>query len=270
MTPDLTRLRDLIEASPQFRRGPAPAASDKEIREAEARVGPLPPSYRWWLAEFGRGRAGAADLAVVVPSGSTDGAGEPDGTDGVLDTYDMYEAITAEWRLSGDRLCFAVEPDCGDSYFFALDRRGEAGDGECPVVRRDGSDGDEYPVAESFAGFLAVREALSRGLGDGPNPTIACLWRSTPGVLFDNGVLVYGPHRIGERNESFEVARHAPDWVMVGEDGAGQGLFMRHHGRDRTGVHRLDPTVIDDDIAAQGDLLTDDLLGWLRAGAPGV
>ncbi|MFB7915597.1 SMI1/KNR4 family protein [Streptomyces sp. NPDC056061] len=258
----MTRLRDLIEAAPELGRGPG--APDAAIRAAEARVGPLPSSYRWWLAEFGRGRTRGADLAVVVPTGITDGADDAD------EAFDVYEDVTARWRLSGDRLCFAVEPDCGDSYFFVLDRRGEAGDGEYPVVCRDGTDGEEYPVADSFAGFLTVREALSRGLGEGPNPAVARLWRSTPGVLLDNGVLMYGPHRIAERNEAFEVARYAPDWVLVGETDGGDGLFMRRHGRDRTSVHRLDPRAIDEDIAARGDLLTDDLLGWLRAGAPGL
>ncbi|MFI6289093.1 SMI1/KNR4 family protein [Streptomyces sp. NPDC051018] len=253
MRPDLTQLRDLVEAEPGYRRVPAAAVPEAAIRGAEALVGPLPPSYRWWLAEFGRGRAGRADIASVVPPEFAD---------------DAHDAITTGWRLSGDRLCFAEEPDCGDSHFFALDRAGEAGEGEYPVVRRDGADGEEYPVAESFAGFLAVESARFRGLGDGPNPALARLWRSTPGVLLDNGVLVYGPHRIQERNESFAVARHAPHWVLIGDDGTGGGLFMRRHGRDRTRVYRLDPGAIGQDIEARGEPLTDDLFGWLRAGAP--
>ncbi|MFI9625942.1 SMI1/KNR4 family protein [Streptomyces sp. NPDC052042] len=252
MRPDLTRLRDMIDAVSEPGRGPA-ATPEPAIREAEARVGPLPPSYRWWLAEYGRGRAGRAEIASVIPVDSAD---------------DVYESITAGWRLDGTRLCFAVEPDCGDSYFFALDRDGGAGDGEHPVVCQDGTDGGEYPVAESFAGFLTVQEALSRGLREGPNPAIARLWRSTPGVLLDNGVLVYGPDLIGERNETFEVARYAPHWVLIGDDSGGGGLFMRRHGRDRTRVHRLDLGAVDEHIEANGDLVTDDLLGWLRAGGP--
>lgn len=180
----------------------------------------------------------------------------------------MDEAITAAWRLTDDRLCFAVEPDCGDAYHFALDRSGEAGAGEYPVVCRDGADGSEYPVAESFAGFLAVRAARLRGLRDGPNPAVARLWRSTPGVLLDNGVHIYGPQCTGERNETFEVSRYAPDWVLVGDDSGGDGFFMRRHGRDRTCVHRLGLGAICADVEAEGEPVTDDLLGWLRAGGP--
>ncbi|MFD0337430.1 SMI1/KNR4 family protein [Streptomyces sp. NPDC127117] len=255
MRPDLTQLRDLIEESPGFGRGPAGAVPEALIREAEARVGPLPPSYRWWLAEFGHGRAGGADIATVAPAGFAD---DPAG--------EMYEAVTAGWRRDGERLCFAVEPDCGDEYRFALDRAGE--DGEYPVVGRDGTDGSEYPVAESFAGFLAVRAALSRGLRDGPNPAVARLWRSTPGVLLGNGVHVYGPHVIQERNETFEVPRYAPGWVLVGDDSGGDGLFMRHHGRDRTTLYLLGLGAVHEDVGAAGERVTDDLLGWLRAGGP--
>ncbi|XKK39708.1 hypothetical protein HFP72_02135 [Nocardiopsis sp. ARC36] len=129
----------------------------------------------------------------------------------------MAEDLTAGWRREGARLCFCVEPGCGDGYSFALDRPGAGG--EFQVVRRDALDGDESPVAESFAGFLAVRTALALGLRDGPTPAVARLWRSTPGALLANGVLAYGPHLIGERNETFEVRRYAADWVLVGDDG---------------------------------------------------
>ncbi|MCX4845831.1 SMI1/KNR4 family protein [Streptomyces sp. NBC_00893] len=270
MRPDLTQLRDLIEESPGFARGPAGGVPEALVREAETRVGPLPPSYRWWLAEYGHGRAGDADIATVAPAGS--GESGESGRSGAAGTSaddpadEMYEAVTAGWRRDGERLCFAVEPDCGDEFRFALDRAGEGG--EYPVVGRDGTDGCEYPVAESFAGFLAVRAALSRGLRDGPNPAIARLWRSTPGVLLDNGVHVYGPHLIQERNETFEVPRYAPGWVLVGDDSGGDGLFMRRHGRDRTTLYLLGLGAAGEDIGAAGEPVTDDLLGWLRAGGP--
>ncbi|MEE1806343.1 hypothetical protein [Streptomyces sp. BE133] len=62
------------------------------------------------------------------------------------------------------------------------------------------------------------------------------------------------------------MPRYAPDWVLVGDDGGGGGLFMRRHGRDRTRVYRLDLGAIDEDVEADGDPMTDDLLGWLSAG----
>ncbi|MFD4857997.1 hypothetical protein [Streptomyces atratus] len=62
------------------------------------------------------------------------------------------------------------------------------------------------------------------------------------------------------------MPRYAPDWVLVGDDGGGGGLFMRGHGRDRTRVYRLDLGAIDEDVEADGDPMTDDLLGRLSAG----
>ncbi|GGT41949.1 hypothetical protein P6B95_40190 [Streptomyces atratus] len=41
---------------------------------------------------------------------------------------------------------------------------------------------------------------------------------------------------------------------------------MRRHGRDRTRVYRLDLGAIDEDVEADGDPMTDDLLGRLSAG----
>ncbi|MET9398738.1 SMI1/KNR4 family protein [Kitasatospora sp. NPDC002965] len=256
LRPDLTLLRELVEDSPELGRRPTRPAPEQWLRDAEARIGTaLPPSYRWWLAEYGRGRTLGADIATVVPPEYAE---------------DVHEAVSAPWRRSADRLRFAGEPDGGNEYHFALDRTGEAGAGEFPVVRRDGLDGEEYPEAESFAGFLAVHQARSRGLGDGPNPTVARLWRSTPGVLLDSGVLVYGPHGIRERNETFEVARYAPEWVLIGDDSGGTGLFMRRHGRDRTRVYRLGLGAIDENVETEGELVTDDLLTWLEeAGAAG-
>ncbi|WP_340374305.1 NADAR family protein [Streptomyces sp. SS7] len=62
---------------------------------------------------------------------------------------------------------------------------------------------------------------------------------------------------------------YAPDWVLVGDDSGGRGLFMRRHDRDRAAVYGLDLGAVEHDIEAVGELLTDDLLGWLAEGAGG-
>ncbi|MER7167962.1 SMI1/KNR4 family protein [Micromonospora sp. NPDC000207] len=243
MTPDLDRLRELLDATPGLARRPGCGVAERDLRRAEERLGALPASYRWWSAEYGVGWLGAEPVAVVGPPG-----------------YDEeHDSITAPWRHDDRRLCFLVDAD-GDAYSFALDRR--RGD-EAPVVRRSALDGDEEQVVESFAGFLTVTDALARGLGDGPNPTIAHLWRHTPGVLRDDGVLVYGPHLIGERNATFEVPAYAPGWVLVGDDSGGTGLLMRRHGRDRTSVWALDLGAISEDVTEDGEFVTDDLVTWL-------
>ncbi|KUF18066.1 SMI1/KNR4 family protein [Streptomyces silvensis] len=250
MSADFAPLRELIETSPLITTARARGSGKPEaaVEAAEGVVGPLSQSYRWWLTEYGEGAFNATEIASVAPP--------------TPDTVD----VTTE--LEGERLCFYRESDgCGGSFHFALDQwDGE----EHPVVRRDHFTGEEdEEFADSFAGFLTVQVALHSGLGEGPNPTIARLWRSTPGVLLPNGVSVYGPHVIRERNDTYEVREYAPDWVLVGDDSGGRGLFMRHHGRDRTSVYALDLGAVEHDVEANGELLTGDLVGWLAAEAYG-
>lgn len=202
--------------------GKVPSVPAASIRAAESLVGTLPPSYRWWLTEYGSGTSAGARIATVAPPGT-----RSDGDDD----------ITGGWRLDGDRLCFCAEPDGGDTYHFALDR--QSGE-EYAVVRRDPGSGQEELVADTFAGFLTTQVAVSNGLGTGPTSALARLWRSTPGVLLPNGVLIYGPHSILERNETYQVGEYAPDWVLIGDDSGGSGLFMRRHPCDRTSVYLLD------------------------------
>ncbi|MBV6703263.1 SMI1/KNR4 family protein [Kitasatospora aureofaciens] len=251
MTPDLVLLRALIDESPAIATRPGFGAPEAWIRSAESAMGPLAPSYRWWLAEYNAGELEGVPLAALAPPGGR-------GTDD----------LTAEWRLDGDRLCFYAEPG-GDTYHFALDRPAEPGTGEeHAVIRRDRRSGAEEPVADSFAGFLTVRVARAAGLGDGPTPALARLWRSTPGVLLPDGVAVYGPQDILERNETYEVSEYQPDWVLIGDDSGGRGLFMRRGSSDRESVYSLDLGAGDNDIDSPGvgEWVTDDLLGWLAAG----
>ncbi|MFF1649926.1 SMI1/KNR4 family protein [Streptomyces sp. NPDC058240] len=253
MTPDLVLLRALIDESPAIATRPGCGAPEAWIRSAESAVGPLAPSYRWWLAEYNDGELDGEPLATLAPPGER-------GTDD----------LTAEWRLDEDRLCFSTEPDGDGTYHFALDRSAESSTGEeHAVIRRDRHNGAEELVAGSFAGFLTLHVARTAGLGDTPTPALARLWRSTPGVLLPNGVQVYGPLDILERNETYEVSTYQPDWVLIGDDSGGRGLFMRRGGGYRASVHSLDLGAGDSDIDSPGvgEWVTDDLLGWLAAGA---
>lgn len=56
-------------------------------------------------------------------------------------------------------------------------------------------------------------------LAAAPNPTIAGLWRMTPGLYLNDGTAIYGPHSIAERNETYE---YVPGWVLIGDDGGGR------------------------------------------------
>ncbi|MFE5853132.1 SMI1/KNR4 family protein [Streptomyces sp. NPDC056500] len=244
MEPDLTLLRQLIEGSPAIRALPTRGVPEPALRAAESIVGTLPGSYRWWLSTYGTGTLHGSEIATIPPA----------------DHADTHDSLTAPGRLRDDRLSFYDDPDGGDSYAFALDRPTKH---EHAVVRRDHFTGEEDEIADTFAGFLTVRTALANGLRDGPNPTMARLWRTTPGVLLPNGVHIYGPDTIAERNTTYEVRKYAPHWVLIGDDSGGSGFFMRHHGKDRTSVYRLDLGALDTDPTTSGTRVTDDLLEWL-------
>ncbi|WP_405969093.1 hypothetical protein OG496_00775 [Streptomyces sp. NBC_00988] len=89
------------------------------------------------------------------------------------------------------------------------------------MIRRDGHTGAEEEAAESFAGFLTGHVARVAGVGDGPTPSLARLWRSTPGVHLPGGVVIYGPQDILERNETYKVGEYQPDWILIGDDSGG-------------------------------------------------
>ncbi|WP_209313177.1 SMI1/KNR4 family protein, partial [Streptomyces lonarensis] len=250
--PDTARLRELVLGSPAVSpAGGAAAPSVAAVAAAERVTGPLPPSFRWWLTTFGGGRIGGAETAVVAPSG----------------WQDEYDAVTAPWRREErpGLLACAEEPD-GARYWFDLTER--RADGECPVLCDAGDGLGPQPFAATFAGFPAVVVALATGQRHGPNPAVAELWRQGPGVMLPCGVQAYGPDVLPERNATYEVARWAPDWVLVGDDSGGAGLLMRRHGADRSSVYLLGLGALEPDVAAAGERVTGDLGAWLTAGAP--
>ncbi|MFF7454442.1 SMI1/KNR4 family protein [Kitasatospora sp. NPDC008115] len=241
MQADLELLRELIATTPGIVSRPGRGRPEAVIRETEAATGPLPRSYRWWLAAYGEGSLRGCPIATVEP---VEGLGEP--------------GLTEGWS-GGDRLWFHEDDDHG-RHGFALD---QAVDGEWPVVVQSPFTDEEQVVADSFAGFLTVWTALAAGLREGPNPAVARLWRATPGLRLPDGGTLSGPHTFRARNEAWEVSTYAPHWALVGEDGGGAGLFMRRHGRDRSSLYRLAPGALGGDVAEQGELLGADLFDWL-------
>jgi hypothetical protein len=41
------------------------------------------------------------------------------------------------------------------------------------------------------------------------------------------GVLIYSLNEVEERNETFEVKKYLPQYVMIGDDGGGTGLLIK-------------------------------------------
>lgn len=226
-----------------------PAVDEATMAWAEAQVGALPPSYTWWLRAGGHGTILGEEIAGIAPAEHAASA---------------VGVITEQWRGGGGLLCFHTGPD-GEAYCFERAPGHQVGD-EQVVVRVDEA-GEREQFATSFAGFLTRHDALRRGMGDGPVPALVRVWGHTPGLLRDDGVHIYGPHEIAERNETYEIAEYAPDWVMVGDDSGGSGLFIRRHGKDRSTVLLVGMGAVDAQMAEFGKEVTTDLVGWLESGA---
>ncbi|WP_454300814.1 DUF4303 domain-containing protein [Salana multivorans] len=108
---------------------------------------------------------------------------------------------------------------------------------------------------------------------EAPAPVLAELWRTAPGLLLDDGTRIYGPEEITERNETYQVAEYAPGWALVGDDSGGDGYLVRRTGpafdpvTGRLGaeVYRLGLGALTEDVPSLGEVVTDDLIGWLAA-----
>ncbi|MFT4265386.1 MAG: DUF4303 domain-containing protein [Nocardioides sp.] len=135
------------------------------------------------------------------------------------------------------------------------------------------------PLYEEWLRECAEQPALRPGSPSSaseetaPNPTVAELWRTTADLSLPDGITVYGPDDIEERNETYEVAEYAPGWSLVGDDSGGRGLLMRAtgpgfdpaRGRDAAEVFLLDLGALREDVPGEGEFVTDDLIGWLAA-----
>lgn len=53
------------------------------------------------------------------------------------------------------------------------------------------------------------------------------LWQEYEQILFDNSISIYGYAMVVERNEQYEVALYEENYLLVGDDGGGQGLFIQ-------------------------------------------
>jgi hypothetical protein len=136
---------DLVEsirrrrvAFPPFGSG----VSDAAIDGAEAELGmSLPPSYRWWLRNYGAGQIGG-DIIYGIDE---DGVGVPD-------VVQLHKADIADGLRPAHELVFAI----GNEETFHFDISGRSQSGEYPIYYREEGQPDAH-YARSFDDFLRKR-----------------------------------------------------------------------------------------------------------------
>ncbi|WP_046731449.1 hypothetical protein [Streptomyces humi] len=93
---------------------------------------------------------------------------------------------------------------------------------------------------------------------------LVTLWRVRDGLLTESGVAVYSARDIGERNATYEIARYAPGYVLVGDDSGGRGFLLRADDPDSavfsSGLGDLNPA----DFA----VVSPDFVSWLASLGP--
>jgi hypothetical protein len=141
------RLAEVIAKSERANFGDGVA--EQVIADAERHLGvAFPPSYRWWLANYGAGYVDGYELQGLFPEMIVDR--EPD----LPLTGDVvYLADLSAKRPDHPRHLLEILSYEGDEvYLLDMSRRGP--DGECPVVCRYAGSDELQDVAADFAAFL--------------------------------------------------------------------------------------------------------------------
>ncbi|MFJ9898256.1 hypothetical protein ACIQPR_33455 [Streptomyces sp. NPDC091280] len=94
--------------------------------------------------------------------------------------------------------------------------------------------------------------------------SLVALWRVRDGLLTDSGVCVYSAACVGERNATYEVARYAPGFLLIGDDSGGRGFLVPADGTDSavlaSGLGDLRP--------AHFEVVSADLTSWIESLSP--
>lgn len=140
------RLANLIKSSPHvdFGEGNGRGVSEEWIRKAEERLGlGLPPSYKWWLREYGGGEIGREEIYSIYEKEFENAAG------GDI----VFAALANETNgISGTEKLFICDPGTDEAWYF--DTTQKNADGEYPVYFYDYTDDSSELYANSFAEFL--------------------------------------------------------------------------------------------------------------------
>ena len=84
-------------------------------------------------------------------------------------------------------------------------------------------------------------------------------WKFFKEVTFENGINIYGFDIALERNELYEISAYASDYILIGDDGGGQGVFLKKNS-DQLNVFYQDLGALSSPFYS----LDIDLFSWLE------
>lgn len=96
------------------------------------------------------------------------------------------------------------------------------------------------------------------------SPELQLFWEKSNGLYLNTGLKLYSTGEILERNETFEVKKYAPGYLMIGDDSGGLGILISTT-TTKSPVYVVDQGVLDPDYMKQvGNSLTK----WIEDGCP--
>ena len=73
----------------------------------------------------------------------------------------------------------------------------------------------------------------------GVNDEMFDFWNSYGEITFPQGIVIYDYDNLEERNTTYEINKYSPGYLLIGDDGGGQGLFLKKHN-DKYTLYYLD------------------------------
>jgi len=118
------------------------------------------------------------------------------------------------------------------------------------------------PFSISKVGRVIEENEINNFFGIILSKDLITFWNVFHEISFKNGINIYGFEIAKERNKQFFVKEYLPDFLLVGDDGGGQGIFVEKNN-PLLNVFYLD-------FGALGSLplksLEIDLFHWLEEG----
>ena len=137
-------LKEIIDNTSVLQQGGVGDVDEQWIIEAEAKLGlPFPPSYRWWLTNYGSGFLDGQPIYTLAPPEFRDTA---DNNIMTANETNRNNGLTEDGRL------YFFEPDGDERFFF--DMLTHDNDGDNPVMVEDLAEQEIREYGGNFAYFL--------------------------------------------------------------------------------------------------------------------
>lgn len=110
------------------------------------------------------------------------------------------------------------------------------------------------------AGASQIKD-LENQLGGVLPDSYKTLIEFTDGLLLNSGLSIYPTDVVFERNETFEVFKYCPDYLLIGDDSGGTGIMILRNEND--------PIVVKSgfgDLIPPYEILATTLSKWIEAG----